>query len=85
MTARLPNCLTAQLLYFLVELCVLQRADIAQLVERLIRNQQVISSSLIVGSIKTLGKMQRPAGHPRGPFALTANLTATRFSIREAR
>jgi hypothetical protein len=31
-----------------------RRADVAQLVEQLIRNQQVIGSSPIVGSIKSV-------------------------------
>ena len=37
-------------------------ADIAQLVEQVIRNDQVISSSLIVGSISEPRAAPRPAG-----------------------
>ena len=57
------HCLIAPLPHYLIsliDLCVSSRADIAQLVERLIRNQQVISSSLIVGSIYFLRNKSQP-------------------------
>jgi hypothetical protein len=38
----------------------LERADVAQLVEQLIRNQQVIGSSPIVGSILSLPARRFP-------------------------
>ena len=57
-----------------------EHADVAQLVEQLIRNQQVVSSSLTVGSIPaplaSLKTSRPPPGHlpataqtcPPGPF-----------------
>jgi hypothetical protein len=44
------------------------RADVAQLVEQLIRNQQVIGSSPIVGSIKSITSR---------PFSLLPSRTMT--------
>ncbi len=40
-----------------------EQADVAQLVEQLIRNQQVVSSSLTVGSIESiiLSKQRKPS------------------------
>jgi hypothetical protein len=50
----------------------LPTADIAQLVEQLIRNQQVISSSLIVGSTTCRGQWPRRIDTSQGMTALLA-------------
>ena len=45
----------AALRYLIIRIkSVLQQADVAQLVEQLIRNQQVVSSTLTVGSIESI-------------------------------
>jgi hypothetical protein len=58
-------------------------AGVAQLVEQLIRNQQVIGSSPIAGSRipQTIGVIGQSASRTRA-IDLTANLTATAIPYR---
>ena len=63
---------------FIIEL-VINFADVAQLAEQLICNQQVIGSSPIVGSTSFIGIMD---GFPSGQRGQTVNLLATLSVVR---
>ena len=54
-------------------------ADVAQLAEQLICNQQVIGSSPIVGSTRLIGILD---GFPSGQRGQTVNLLATLSVVR---